>query len=100
MPKDALHLLLGNGELGQAIISSQPLDLVVFTGSLSTAKNIHNNLAAKPGKIVPLIAETGGLNSMVVDSSALIERACDDIMRSAFNSAGAKVLSIKVIIGA
>ena len=98
LPKDALHLLLGNGELGQAIISSQPLDLVVFTGSLSTAKNIHNNLAAKPGKIVPLIAETGGLNSMVVDSSALIERACDDIMRSAFNSAGQRCSALRLLL--
>jgi RHH-type proline utilization regulon transcriptional repressor/proline dehydrogenase/delta 1-pyrroline-5-carboxylate dehydrogenase len=98
LPKDALHLLLGNGELGQAIISSQALDLVVFTGSLSTAKNIHNNLAAKPGKIVPLIAETGGLNSMVVDSSALIERACDDIMRSAFNSAGQRCSALRLLL--
>ena len=98
LPKDALHLLLGNGELGQAIISSQPLDLVVFTGSLSTAKNIHNNLAAKLGKIVPLIAETGGLNSMVVDSSALIERACDDIMRSAFNSAGQRCSALRLLL--
>ena len=98
LPKDALHLLLGNGELGQAIISSQAIDLVVFTGSLSTAKNIHNNLAAKPGKIVPLIAETGGLNSMVVDSSALIERACDDIMRSAFNSAGQRCSALRLLL--
>jgi RHH-type proline utilization regulon transcriptional repressor/proline dehydrogenase/delta 1-pyrroline-5-carboxylate dehydrogenase len=98
LPKDALHLLLGNGELGQAIISSQTLDLVVFTGSLSTAKSIHSNLAAKPGKIIPLIAETGGLNSMVVDSSALIERACDDIMRSAFNSAGQRCSALRLLL--
>ena len=98
LPKDALHLLLGNGELGQAIISSQAIDLVVFTGSLKTAKSIHNNLSAKPGKIVPLIAETGGLNSMVVDSSALIERACDDIMRSAFNSAGQRCSALRLLL--
>ena len=98
LPKDALHLLLGNGELGQAIISSQAIDLVVFTGSLKTAKSIHNNLSTKPGKIVPLIAETGGLNSMVVDSSALIERACDDIMRSAFNSAGQRCSALRLLL--
>ncbi|MDB9967334.1 bifunctional proline dehydrogenase/L-glutamate gamma-semialdehyde dehydrogenase PutA [Gammaproteobacteria bacterium] len=98
LPKDALHLLLGNGELGQAIISSQAIDIVVFTGSLKTAKSIHNNLSTKPGKIVPLLAETGGLNSMVVDSSALIERACDDIMRSAFNSAGQRCSALRLLL--
>ena len=98
LPEDALHLLLGGGELGHAIISAQFLDLVVFTGSLKTAKNIHNALAEKPGKIVPLIAETGGLNSMVVDSSALIERACDDIMRSAFNSAGQRCSALRLLL--
>ena len=98
LPNDALHLLLGDGELGQAIISSQDLDLVVFTGSLKTAKNIHNNLSTKPGKIIPLIAETGGLNSMIVDSSALIERACDDIMRSAFNSAGQRCSALRLLL--
>jgi RHH-type transcriptional regulator, proline utilization regulon repressor / proline dehydrogenase / delta 1-pyrroline-5-carboxylate dehydrogenase len=98
LPKDALHLLLGDGRVGQAIITSQALDLVVFTGSLKTAKSIHNSLSNKPGKIVPLIAETGGLNSMVVDSSALIERACDDIMRSAFNSAGQRCSALRLLL--
>ena len=98
LPRDALHLLLGGGELGHAIIESQFIDMVVFTGSLRTAKNIHHTLAKKPGKIVPLIAETGGLNSMVVDSSALIERACDDIMRSAFNSAGQRCSALRLLL--
>ena len=98
LPKDALHLLLGDGRVGQAIITSQALDLVVFTGSLKAAKSIHNSLSNKPGKIVPLIAETGGLNSMVVDSSALIERACDDIMRSAFNSAGQRCSALRLLL--
>ena len=98
LPKDALHLLLGDGRVGQAIITSQALDLVVFTGSLKTAKSIHNSLSNKSGKIVPLIAETGGLNSMVVDSSALIERACDDIMRSAFNSAGQRCSALRLLL--
>jgi len=98
LPKDALHLLLGDGRVGQAIITSQALDLVVFTGSLKTAKSIHNSLSNKSGKIVPLIAETGGLNSMVVDSSALIERACDDVMRSAFNSAGQRCSALRLLL--
>ena len=98
LPKDALYLLLGDGKVGQAIIESQVIDLVVFTGSLKTAKNIHKNLAQKNGKIIPLIAETGGLNAMVVDSSALIERACDDIVRSAFNSAGQRCSALRLLL--
>jgi RHH-type proline utilization regulon transcriptional repressor/proline dehydrogenase/delta 1-pyrroline-5-carboxylate dehydrogenase len=98
LPDDALHLFLGNGDLGQAIILNQVIDLVAFTGSLHTAKEIHQNLSLKPGKIVPLIAETGGLNTMIVDSSALLERACDDIMRSAFNSAGQRCSALRLLL--
>jgi len=98
LPEDALHLLLGDGSLGQAIISDQAIDLVAFTGSLQTAKIIHKSLSAKPGKIVPLIAETGGLNTMIVDSSALLERACDDIIRSAFNSAGQRCSALRLLL--
>ena len=98
LPEDALHLFLGNGDLGQAILSNQSIDLVAFTGSLQTAKNIHKNLSSKPGKIIPLIAETGGLNTMIVDSSALLERACDDIIRSAFNSAGQRCSALRLLL--
>jgi RHH-type proline utilization regulon transcriptional repressor/proline dehydrogenase/delta 1-pyrroline-5-carboxylate dehydrogenase len=98
LPEDALHLFLGNGDLGQAIISNQAIDLVAFTGSLQTAKDIHKNLSLKPGKIIPLIAETGGLNTMIVDSSALLERACDDIIRSAFNSAGQRCSALRLLL--
>ena len=98
LPKDALHLFLGSGELGQAILLNQPIDLVAFTGSLQTAKEIHKSLSLKPGKIIPLIAETGGLNAMIVDSSALLERACDDIIRSAFNSAGQRCSALRLLL--
>ena len=98
LPEDALHLLLGDGSLGEAIIVGQPIDLVAFTGSLKTAKLIHKRLSAKPGKIIPLIAETGGLNTMIVDSSALLERACDDIIRSAFNSAGQRCSALRLLL--
>ena len=77
---------------------NQAIDLVAFTGSLQTAKEIHKNLSLKPGKIVPLIAETGALNTMIVDSSALLERACDDVMRSAFNSAGQRCSALRLLL--
>ena len=98
LPDDALHLFLGHGELGRAIILNQAIDLVAFTGSLQTAKDIHKSLSLKPGKLVPLIAETGGLNTMIVDSSALLERACDDIIRSAYNSAGQRCSALRVLL--
>ena len=75
-----------------------PICRKAFTGSLKTAKMIHQSLSAKAGKIIPLIAETGGLNSMIVDSSALLERACDDIMRSAFNSAGQRCSALRLLL--
>ena len=98
LPDDALHLFLGHGELGRAIVLNHPIDLVAFTGSLRTAKDIHKSLSLKPGKLVPLIAETGGLNTMIVDSSALLERACDDIIRSAYNSAGQRCSALRVLL--
>ena len=98
LPEDAIHLFLGKGDIAQAIILNQPIDLVAFTGSLKTAKMIHHSLSSKAGKIIPLIAETGGLNSMIVDSSALLERACDDIIRSAFNSAGQRCSALRLLL--
>ena len=98
LPEDAIHLFLGKGDIAQAIILNQPIDLVAFTGSLKTAKMIHQSLSSKAGKIIPLIAETGGLNSMIVDSSALLERACDDIIRSAFNSAGQRCSALRLLL--
>lgn len=98
LPEDAIHLFLGKGDIAQAIILNQPIDLVAFTGSLRTAKMIHQSLSSKAGKIIPLIAETGGLNSMIVDSSALLERACDDIIRSAFNSAGQRCSALRLLL--
>ena len=70
----------------------------MFTGSLQTAKNIHQNLAQKSGQIVSLVAETGGLNAMVIDSSALLEQACDDVIRSAFMSAGQRCSALRIAL--
>ena len=97
-PDDAINLVLGDGKVGEHIIKFQPLDLVCFTGSLQTAKNIHQNLAQKSGQIVSLVAETGGLNAMVIDSSALLEQACDDVIRSAFMSAGQRCSALRIAL--
>jgi RHH-type proline utilization regulon transcriptional repressor/proline dehydrogenase/delta 1-pyrroline-5-carboxylate dehydrogenase len=70
---------------------------VAFTGSLPTAKKIQNNLNENHKEILPLIAETGGINAMIVDSSALLEQATDDIVRSAFDSAGQRCSALRVL---
>lgn len=98
VPKSALQLVLGyGGDVGQALCSDPRLGAVVFTGSTQTAKHIQQNLAlhAKPG--TPLIAETGGLNAMIVDSTALPEQAIGDIIASAFQSAGQRCSALRCL---
>ena len=73
IPKDALELILGDGSYGETLTKISPLHGVAFTGSLKTAKSIQANLLESQKQIVPLIAETGGINAMIVDSSALLE---------------------------
>jgi RHH-type proline utilization regulon transcriptional repressor/proline dehydrogenase/delta 1-pyrroline-5-carboxylate dehydrogenase len=98
IPKDALILAPGPGEtVGPALVDHPLVAGVCFTGSTSVAKHINRALAAKDGPIVPLIAETGGLNAMIVDSSALLEQACDDIILSAFGSAGQRCSSLRML---
>ncbi len=76
IPGDALHLLPGSGEtVGAALVADSRIGGIAFTGSTETARAINQSLAARPGPIVPLIAETGGQNAMIVDSSALPEQA-------------------------
>ena len=70
---------------------------VAFTGSLPTAKKIQSNLNQNQNEILPLIAETGGINAMIVDSSALLEQATDDIVRSAFDSSGQRCSALRVL---
>ena len=70
---------------------------IAFTGSLQTAKKIQTNLNESQKEILPLIAETGGINAMIVDSSALLEQATDDIVRSAFDSAGQRCSALRVL---
>ena len=98
VPTDVLHLLTGNGpDTGQAVIAQPQIAGVVFTGSTIAAKTIQRQLAAKPGPIVPLIAETGGLNTMLVDSTALPEQVVDDVITSAFKSAGQRCSALRVL---
>src|SRR3546814_1698225 len=80
--------LPGGPEVGAAILAHPLIRCVAFTGSTATAKRINRQLAGGDGPIIPLIAETGGQNAMIVDSSALPEQVVNDLIVSAFQSAG------------
>jgi RHH-type proline utilization regulon transcriptional repressor/proline dehydrogenase/delta 1-pyrroline-5-carboxylate dehydrogenase len=98
VPQDALQLLHGAGEtVGAALVAQPGVAGVVFTGSTQVAKIIQRALAAKDGAIVPLIAETGGINAMVVDSSALPEQVVDAVCMSAFRSAGQRCSALRLL---
>jgi RHH-type proline utilization regulon transcriptional repressor/proline dehydrogenase/delta 1-pyrroline-5-carboxylate dehydrogenase len=98
VPADALQLLHGTGEtVGAALVAQPGVAGVVFTGSTQVAKIIQRALAAKDGAIVPLIAETGGINAMVVDSSALPEQVVDAVVMSAFRSAGQRCSALRLL---
>ena len=98
VPADALQLLHGPGEtVGAALVAAPGVAGVVFTGSTQVAKIIHRALAAKDGPIVPLIAETGGINAMLVDSSALPEQVVDAVVQSAFRSAGQRCSALRLL---
>lgn len=96
IPMQALQLILGDGIYGE-ILCKIPINGVAFTGSLKTAKKIQTNLLNSQNQIVPLIAETGGINTMIVDSSALLEQVTDDVIRSAFDSAGQRCSALRVL---
>ena len=97
VPPGALHLLPGDGAVGARIVADPRVSGVVFTGSTETARAINRALAARPGPIAPLIAETGGLNAMIVDSSALVEQVVTDVLTSAFNSAGQRCSALRLL---
>jgi RHH-type transcriptional regulator, proline utilization regulon repressor / proline dehydrogenase / delta 1-pyrroline-5-carboxylate dehydrogenase len=98
VPVDAVQLLHGAGEtVGAALVAQPGVAGVVFTGSTQVAKIIQRALAAKDGPIVPLIAETGGINAMVVDSSALPEQVVDAVVQSAFRSAGQRCSALRLL---
>jgi RHH-type transcriptional regulator, proline utilization regulon repressor / proline dehydrogenase / delta 1-pyrroline-5-carboxylate dehydrogenase len=98
VPQDALQLLHGPGEtIGAGLVAHPQIAGVVFTGSTQVAKIIQRALAAKDGPIVPLIAETGGINAMVVDSTALPEQVADAVVQSAFRSAGQRCSALRLL---
>lgn len=98
IPKDVLQLLVGSGRIvGAKLISDTRVAGVMFTGSTETAKFIEQSLANRSGPIALFIAETGGQNAMIVDSSALAEQAVIDIASSAFNSAGQRCSALRVL---
>jgi RHH-type transcriptional regulator, proline utilization regulon repressor / proline dehydrogenase / delta 1-pyrroline-5-carboxylate dehydrogenase len=98
VPEGALQLAHGPGDtVGAALVAAPGVAGVVFTGSTQVAKIINRALAAKDGAIVPLIAETGGINAMLVDSSALPEQVVDAVVHSAFRSAGQRCSALRLL---
>jgi RHH-type proline utilization regulon transcriptional repressor/proline dehydrogenase/delta 1-pyrroline-5-carboxylate dehydrogenase len=98
VPADAVACLHGLGEtVGAALVADPRTAGVCFTGSTPVARLINRTLAAKDGPIVPLIAETGGLNAMVVDSTALPEQVIDAVVQSAFRSAGQRCSALRLL---
>jgi RHH-type proline utilization regulon transcriptional repressor/proline dehydrogenase/delta 1-pyrroline-5-carboxylate dehydrogenase len=97
VPTSALHLVTGDGHIGADLVAHPDVAGVVFTGSTEVARAINRALAAKDGPIVPLIAETGGINAMIVDATALPEQVADDVLASAFRSAGQRCSALRIL---
>ena len=98
IPTEALALLPGKSSVISApLLEDQRVAGVIFTGSTDTAREINQTLAQRAGAIVPLIAETGGQNAMIADSSALPEQVVTDVITSAFNSAGQRCSALRVL---
>ena len=98
VPGDVLHFLPGQGGIVGARLTADPrLDGVAFTGSTETARIINRALAARDAPLAALIAETGGQNAMIVDSSALLEQVVHDAVASAFNAAGQRCSALRVL---
>src|SRR5262249_34453576 len=97
VPVGALHLVPGDGNIGAMLTADQRIAGVAFTGSTEVARTINRVLAAKDGPIAPLIAETGGINAMIVDATALPEQVTDDVLASAFRSAGQRCSALRLL---
>jgi len=98
IPREVLQLLPGDGgTIGAALVTDPRVDGVCFTGSLATAKSIDRAMADHLAPTAPLIAETGGINAMIVDSTALPEQAVRDILASAFQSAGQRCSALRML---
>jgi RHH-type transcriptional regulator, proline utilization regulon repressor / proline dehydrogenase / delta 1-pyrroline-5-carboxylate dehydrogenase len=97
IPTSALQLVTGDGAIGAALTAHPDIAGVVFTGSTEVARAINRTLAAKDGPIVPFIAETGGINAMIADATALPEQVADDVVTSAFRSAGQRCSALRLL---
>jgi RHH-type transcriptional regulator, proline utilization regulon repressor / proline dehydrogenase / delta 1-pyrroline-5-carboxylate dehydrogenase len=97
LPASALQLLPGDGAVGAGLVADPRIAGVAFTGSTDVGRAINRALAGKDGPIVPLIAETGGINAMVVDATALPEQVTDDVIASAFRSAGQRCSALRLL---
>jgi RHH-type transcriptional regulator, proline utilization regulon repressor / proline dehydrogenase / delta 1-pyrroline-5-carboxylate dehydrogenase len=93
----ALHLVPGDGAVGHLLVAHPNAAGVAFTGSTEVGRIINRTLAGKNGPIVPLIAETGGINAMIVDATALPEQVTDDVIASAFRSAGQRCSALRLL---
>ncbi len=97
VPPSALQFVPGDGTAGAALAADPRVAGVAFTGSTEVGRAINRALAAKNGPIVPLIAETGGINAMIVDATALPEQVTDDVIASAFRSAGQRCSALRLL---
>ena len=97
IPREVVQLVPGDGSVGAALTTHPLIAGVAFTGSTDTARAINRGLADRPGPIIPLIAETGGQNVMIVDSSALPEQVTRDVIASSFQSAGQRCSALRVL---
>jgi RHH-type proline utilization regulon transcriptional repressor/proline dehydrogenase/delta 1-pyrroline-5-carboxylate dehydrogenase len=98
LPDNVLHLLPGPGEtVGAALVKHADLAGIAFTGGTDTARLINRGLAARDGALLPFVAETGGLNALFVDTSAQREQVLDDVIVSAFGSAGQRCSALRIL---
>lgn len=98
IPRDVLQLVIGKGStIGTTLVTHDSLAGVAFTGGFKTAQQIQHNLANRKRAILPFIAETGGINAMIVDSSALTEQVVTDVIQSAFSSAGQRCSALRIL---
>ena len=97
VPASALHLVPGDGRVGALLVADKRVAGVAFTGSTEVGRLINRALAGKDGPIPPLIAETGGINAMIVDATALPEQVTDDVITSAFRSAGQRCSALRLL---
>lgn len=99
IPKTILHCIPGSGEeIGRALCAHADIDGIVFTGGWDTARSIQKQLAQREGAMIPFIAETAGINTLIADSSAQPQQLITDVLRSAFDSAGQRCSALRALL--